>query len=194
MDSNYWEARYLDKTAFWDAKAITTPLKQYIDQLTDKTIRILIPGLGHGYELLYLYSQGFTNVTGLDLTNQGVLQTSELYEDFPLEKVEIGDFFAHVGEYDLILEQTFFCSLPVCKREAYVCKINDLLSDKGKLVGVLFDCEFNNEQPPFGGNKELYKSLFYPTLHIKTMQRAYNSIKPRADRELFIIIEKQQHG
>lgn len=192
MDKNYWESRYLSDTAFWDAKVITEPLKKYIDQLTNKDMRILIPGLGHGYELLYLHRQGFTNIVGLDLTNHGAKQTLENNSDFPIDKVQTGDFFKHEGEYDLILEQTFFCALKPELRPLYVQKISNLLSDKGKLVGVLFDCEFGNIDPPFGGNKDTYQKLFKDSLHIKTMQRAYNSIKPRAERELFIIIEKQQ--
>ena len=59
---NYWEERYQNNEIGWDVGAITTPLKDYIDQITDKSIRILIPGAGNGYEFDYLIKKGFFNV------------------------------------------------------------------------------------------------------------------------------------
>ena len=51
---NYWEERYQKGETGWDAGTITTPLKEYIDQLTDKNLTILIPGAGNGHEFDYL--------------------------------------------------------------------------------------------------------------------------------------------
>ncbi|MEC4114567.1 methyltransferase domain-containing protein [Myroides pelagicus] len=189
---SYWESRYLEQSDHWNAKGITTPIKDYIDQLSNKDLEILIPGLGHGHELLYLHEHGFSNINGLDLTDLAVQQTVEHFPQFPVEKVILSDFFSHEGQYDLILEQTFFCSLPLDLREKYVMKMRDLLKPQGKLVGVLFDCIFAGDEPPFGGSLSAYKDLFdQEGLSIQVMERAYNSIKPRENREVFIIIEKQ---
>lgn len=192
MNREYWENRYISKNAKWNAGTITTPLKDYIDQLEDKNLRILVLGIGHGHELLYLHRQGFVNSYGIDLTDIAVKETVLEHSDFPMNSVIIEDLFHHVGEYDVIIEQTFFCSLPRELRSTYVSKINQLLSEKGKLVGVLFDCEFDTTEPPFGGSKEEYDQLFRNKMKIKVLEKAYNSIKPRADREVFINIEKQQ--
>ena len=54
LNSNYWESRYQKKEIGWDAGKITTPLKEYIDQLTNRDLKILIPGAGNGYEFDYL--------------------------------------------------------------------------------------------------------------------------------------------
>jgi methyl halide transferase len=62
MDNNYWNTRYLEEQTGWDIGYPSTPLKEYIDQLTNKSIRILIPGCGNGYEGEYLHQNGFTNV------------------------------------------------------------------------------------------------------------------------------------
>jgi formamidopyrimidine-DNA glycosylase len=62
LDKQYWDDRYSTNTATWDISDISTPLKQYFDQLTDKTIKILIPGCGNAYEAEYLFQQGFANV------------------------------------------------------------------------------------------------------------------------------------
>ncbi|MDH5647012.1 MAG: TPMT family class I SAM-dependent methyltransferase, partial [Candidatus Heimdallarchaeota archaeon] len=58
-----WNKRYADKQTGWDIGSISTPLKQYFDQLTDTSLRLLIPGAGNSYEAEYLYSKGFQNVT-----------------------------------------------------------------------------------------------------------------------------------
>jgi len=68
LDKEYWTERYNQNNIPWDAGVITTPIKEYIDQLTNKDLKILIPGLGNGHELNYLYTNGFKNVYGLDIS------------------------------------------------------------------------------------------------------------------------------
>lgn len=191
LNKAYWEDRYRNQEATWNAKSITTPLQAYIDQLTNRELRILVPGLGHGHELLYLHRNGFTSSFGLDFTAIALEETTKEQADFPVDYVILDDFFAHEGSYDLILEQTFFCSLPIEKREAYVKKMHELLQPNGKLVGVLFDTFFQQDAPPYGGNRETYQVLFEPYFTIEVMERAFNSIKPRQNRELFIILKKK---
>ena len=50
----YWINRYKEERTGWDIGYPSTPLKEYIDQLQDKNLRILIPGAGNGYEAEYL--------------------------------------------------------------------------------------------------------------------------------------------
>jgi hypothetical protein len=69
--------------------------------------------------------------------------------------------------------------------------MNTLLHDNGKLVGLLFDFPLTEEGPPFGGSKNEYKALFEPYFSIKTLEKAYNSIKPRENKELFLIAIKK---
>jgi hypothetical protein len=57
LSKDYWNNRYEADEIGWDLKIISPPLKAYIDQLTDKNIRILIPGCGSGYEAEYLLKQ-----------------------------------------------------------------------------------------------------------------------------------------
>jgi thiopurine S-methyltransferase len=69
--------------------------------------------------------------------------------------------------------------------------MHQLLRRKGKLVGLLFNITFEDSGPPFGGSINEYKSILDPYFHIKTFENCYNSIKPRASKELFIIVEKK---
>ena len=70
INKAYWERIYESGHIGWDIGYISTPLKEYFDQLTDKNIKILVPGAGTGYEADYLYKNGFKNVFYLDYSNQ----------------------------------------------------------------------------------------------------------------------------
>ena len=71
----------------------------------------------------------------------------------------LGDFFGLEGKFDVVLEQTFFCAIDPELRSQYVDKMKDLLTDKGQLLGVLFNRSFIGG-PPFGGSTEEYEVLF----------------------------------
>ncbi len=185
MNKAYWEQRYADKNTGWDVGYATTPIKTYIDQLTHKELKILIPGAGNGHEAAYLHSQGFTNITVVDIAEQPIQNLLERVPDFPKSKVKVMDFFDLKGSFDLILEHTFFCALPTDFRANYVQKMFDLLEPNGKLVGLLFDIPLTENSPPFGGNETLYRQLFSSHFQIDILETAHNSIKPRKERELF---------
>jgi SAM-dependent methyltransferase len=191
LDEAFWNDRYINNETGWDLKAPSIPLKEYIDQLENKTIKILIPGCGNAYEAEYLLANGFTNVTLIDISEIVVNNIKNKFQNNPNIQVIHQDFFKLEGEFDLILEQTFFCALDPKLRNNYSEKINELLSDDGKLVGVLFNRDFENQSPPFGGSKTEYDTYFKDYFDYKTIEECYNSIPPRAGNELFINLKKR---
>ena len=42
LDKSFWEKRYQNNQTGWDVGYIATPLKDYMDQLSNKEIKILI--------------------------------------------------------------------------------------------------------------------------------------------------------
>lgn len=193
LNQHYWDLRYEQNQLGWDLGAVSPPLKAYFDQLEDRSLKILIPGGGNSYEAEYLMQQGFTNVTVVDISEVviGYLrQRFAIYLDSGLTLVH-QDFFEHQGQYDLIVEQTFFCALAPAIRADYVQRMEQLLSEKGKLMGVLFDRDFVGG-PPFGGHREEYRSLMSTTLKVLTMEPCYNSVSPRMGSEVFFIAQKKQ--
>ena len=190
LNKEYWENRYENNDAIWDIGHISTPLRDYIDQLENKEIKILIPGAGNAYELDYLNEKGFHNVFVIDYAQQPI--DAIIKRNKTLERHLIcDDFFNHTKTYDLIIEQTFFCALQPNLRTNYVSKMHDLLSEKGKIAGLLFNFPLTEVGPPFGGSYEEYVNLFSEKFTIKTLEPAYNSIKPRANKELFFTFEKK---
>jgi methyl halide transferase len=166
LSGEYWSKRFQNQDTPWDAGAPTPPLQDFIDGLTDKHLAILIPGCGHAYEAQYLLEKGFTNVTVLDIASEPLEVLRQKLEEKGLQnKINLvnEDFFAHTGQYDLILEQTFFCAL--------------------------FD-RFFEDGPPFGGSEDEYRIRFSPPFKIKTLEPCLNSHPKRAGTELFIEFRK----
>lgn len=191
-ESSYWSELYQSGRTGWDIGNISTPLKTCFDQLTDKSIRILIPGSGYAWEAQYLHQQGFTNVFVLDFAIEALDGFRKNNPGFPEKHLICEDFFRHKGKYDLIVEQTFFCALPRENRRKYMSKMHELLHPEGILTGLLFNHEFLTENPPFGGSEAEYLSLFEQNFHLLKFENAMNSIHPRSGRE-FVFVAKPKH-
>jgi SAM-dependent methyltransferase len=186
FDVLFWSSKYQEGQTGWDMGEVSPPIKAYIDQLTNKDLSILIPGAGNAYEAAYLFEQGFTDVTVLDLAKEPLDNFKKRVPDFPVSNLVQQDFFKHEGYYDLIIEQTFFCALDPSLRMNYIDKMKALLKTNGKLVGLLFDFRLSDEGPPFGGDADAYSLAFQKQFYLKTLTPCYNSIKPRDGKELFI--------
>jgi methyl halide transferase len=190
QEADYWTNRYQTENTGWDLGAPSTPLKTYIGQLDNQNLRILIPGAGNAYEAEYLFHQGFKNVFVMDIATLPLRNFKERNPTFPDNQLIETNFFEHIGQYDLILEQTFFCSFEPTQanRKLYGKTMAQLLKPKGKLVGLWFDIplvEGNQDKRPFGGTKEAYLTYLSPHFDVITFEKCYNSIKPRAGQELF---------
>ena len=188
LSENYWNNRYLNQQIGWDLGEVSPPIKAYINQLEQKDLKILIPGAGNAYEAIYLLEHGFTNVTVVDFAEKPLADLAQKLSDYNTKNCHLirNDFFNLKGEFDLIMEQTFFCAIHPSLRENYVEKTHQLLTSNGKIVGLLFNKQFGSHGPPFGGTADEYQLLFQDKFEIKKMENAYNSINPRLGSELFI--------
>lgn len=189
LDANYWNNQYLSNTVGWDLGEVSPPIKNYIDNLQNKGASILIPGCGNTYEAEYLLQQGFINITVIDIAPILVENLQKKFANNSNIKIILGDFFEHIGKYDIIIEQTFFCALPPTFRQQYVYKMHQLLNPNGLLVGLLFNRNFE-KSPPFGGSKQEYEKLFKDAFIFKQIEICNNSATPRKDTELFIQFQK----
>ncbi len=193
FDADYWQNRYDVGSDGWDLGAPSRPLAEYIDQLMNKELRILIPGCGRAWEGQYLHERGFKNVWLMDLTGGPFAEFLQRCPDFPKEHLITGDFFAHQGQYDIIIEQTFFCAIDPAMRDRYVEQAHALLVPGGLLVGVLFDDPAPGKDPgapPFGGSRAEYIERFGARFAHVSVEACHNSIPPRAGREVWIDARK----
>ena len=184
MNANYWSDRYQRKKTAWDLGEVSSPLVEIFKDI-EKNAKILIPGCGNAYEAEYLFNLGYKNVHIIDLAIEPLETFKKRNESFPLKQIILGDFFEHSGQYDFIIEQTFFCAIQPALRTNYVLKTHELLKPKGELLGVLFDRDFEGG-PPFGGRKEDYKTLFSEVFEEVKIQNSLHSIQPRLGAEVTI--------
>jgi SAM-dependent methyltransferase len=191
LDQTYWNTRWKKKETGWDIGIAAPAITEYMLQYTNKDAAILIPGCGNAHEAQFLIENGFKNITLIDIATEAVLRLKKRFEGRGQVRILCEDFFHHKGEYDLIIEQTFFCAIPPNKRKEYAQKTASLLKNKGKIIGLLFDKIFEEKGPPFGGCSCEYKPIFNPFFEIKKLETCYNSITPRKENELFIIMEKK---
>jgi len=193
LDATFWDDLWKSNTTGWDLKDASPALTAYFDTFSCKNKSILIPGCGNAYEVIYLLQQGFKNITIIDISATLVQSLLTKFEKNVGKELTIicGDFFKHTGQYDFIIEQTFFCALPKNRRSDYAQKMQNLLKKDGILAGLLFNIEFE-KNPPFGGNKEEYIALFEPLFTINKMEITTQSVQPRMGSELFFELIKKE--
>jgi methyl halide transferase len=185
LNEAFWDDKYKSHDTGWDIGKISNPLKNYIDQLTNKDLKILIPGGGNSYEAEYLFYKGFKNIFVVDISQTALNNIKKRIPKFPENQLIHNNFFDLEDTFDLILEQTFFCAINPDLRPEYVLKMHELLNKKGKLVGLLFNIPLNETHPPFGGCKDDYTTQFKPFFKIEILESCYNSIEKRSGNELF---------
>lgn len=190
LNANYWNDRYENGSIGWDIGYPSTPLKTYIDQLKDPNLKIVIPGGGNSYEAEYLYTKGFQNTFVVDVAQTAKDNFVNRCSNFPEAQFLVQDFFTIENQFDLILEQTFFCALDPTLRKAYSKKMYELLKPNGKLVGLFFDFPLQ-DGPPYGGTKEEYFGYLNTYFDVHVLDRSYNSIPPRKGKELFLIAQRR---
>lgn len=191
LEADYWDQQYKNGHIGWDIGYAAPAIVEYFHQVKDKSIQILIPGAGNAWEAEYLWNAGFENLFVLDFSKQAVDSFQKRFPEFPSSHIFNENFFHHDGQYDIIVEQTFFSSLSPLLRGQFAEKIFELLKPKGKLIGLLFNHPFNFDRPPYGGSMEEYLLLFEKHYNLKVFEEAYNSIKPRKGREIFMIAERK---
>lgn len=191
LDQNFWNQKWEENKTGWDIGKTSPPIEKYFQKIEDKNVEILIPGCGNAYEAEFLQKNGFKNITVLDIAPKATEILREKFKNIPEIKVLCKDFFQHQGKYDFIVEQTFFCAIPVSERERYAEKTAELLKKEGRIVGVLFNNFFEFDGPPFGGNTEEYREIFSKYFEIEKLEICNNSIKPRLGNEVFINFKRK---
>lgn len=188
LDQSYWETKYRNHQTGWDIGGVSPQIQIYFKALMEKNQRILIPGCGNGYEAIRLGQSGFKDITVIDLAEAPLSHIKN--QKLGIKTIQ-GNFFQLEDQFDLIIEQTFFCALDPTFRQQYVNKMAELLKPKGKVAGLLFNTEFDRMGPPFGGNIAEYQNLFEGKFDIITLRPALLSIKPRLGNEVFFEFQKK---
>lgn len=191
QQEDFWDNKWSNNQTGWDIGYASPAIVDYFEKYDQKDAKILIPGCGNAHEALALLALGYRNITLLDIATTAVEHLKNKFQNTENISIIKGDFFQHQEQYDIIIEQTFFCAIPTNWRENYVTQAYNLLRGNGKIVGLLFNTEFEKQGPPFGGNTSEYMELFQNKFDVNIMETCYNSIAPRSGKELFVNLTKK---
>ena len=193
LDNSFWNIRYQNNQTGWDLGEISNPIKKWFDNQENKKINTLIPGAGKGHEVKYGFENGFRNIFYMDFSSRAADLFKEICPGFPKDQILIGDFFSLKKPlfFDVIIEQTFFCAIDPVLRPNYVEKTNEILKENGKIIGLLFNREFDTSGPPFGGTEKEYRGLFNSKFNFKKFENSLLSSLPRKEYEFWIELIKK---
>jgi SAM-dependent methyltransferase len=192
-DSSFWNAQYekTNPSPGWDLGTYHPSLPHLLSQLKLSKSRILILGCGKGHDGAFLARQGHL-VTLVDFSEEALKQGQKLYQDIPGLEWVCGDILdpklpVKNGVYDIILEHTCFCAIPIHHRQDLVRLWLQKLKPGGHLMGLFFSF-WQTHQPPYGSTEwEIRKRL---THHFKPLywQRLHTPLTPdsRKGSEFFV--------
>jgi SAM-dependent methyltransferase len=152
MDSSqpdFWDTRYRDHLTPWDAGGVPADLRSFAQTLPAKS-RVLIPGCGSGYEVIFLAKIGL-DVLAIDFSVQAI-EAAKQQVGLLADRVQLADFFAFdpgSNPFDVIYERAFLCALPRKLWSRYAEHMTELLPPQKRLVGFFFYGD-NPRGPPFG--------------------------------------------
>ena len=190
MNEEYWTKRYNEGQTGWDI-GYASPQLIAAAEKHPKDTRILIPGAGNAYEAEALWKLGYKNTHVVDISKAPLDNLAQRVPDMPASQLIHSNFFELKGEFDVILEQTFYCALPPAMRDDYVRQMASLLPSGGMLTGLLFDFPLTEQGPPFGGDREEYKMRFSSLFEIIILETAPLSIEPRQGKEFYFELVKK---
>lgn len=126
LNSPYQENRSQKGTSGLNLGKVYRPIIEYIDQINNKDLKVLIPGAGNSYEADHLFRKGFKNVYVEDPESSPLKKLKVRILEFADKLLFYTNFFKIEIKFDLIIEQKIFCAIAPIKRS--VCN---------KIIGVI---------------------------------------------------------
>lgn len=154
-----WQQHYETGNTPWNRGGPSPALVQWLEK-NRLAGRILVPGCGHGNDLVPLADSGAEEVVGLDIAPGGVAAAQERTAGLANVRVVLGDLFVWCrgegrGQFDWVFEHTCFCAIPRELRDDYVSAVATALKTGGHLLAVFYlkpwdEGEDQDQGPPFG--------------------------------------------
>ena len=193
----YWEQFYKDNNIGWDLGGITPIFNNWIKKI-DKKKTICVLGAGNGWDALNFADIGH-DVVAVDFAPTAikniVKKTKKKSINIKALQLDIFDLPSYYQNYfDIVIEYTCFCAIDPDDRENYIKMVNNILKHGGKFVGILFPLIENlqNEGPPFYVDLKKTLLMFDNYLTRLICEKPSLSIKPRKNREAFVVYRKNE--
>lgn len=148
--ADFWDVRYREQFAPWDAGGVPNSLKRWVGALKDTPGDVLVPGCGSAWEVGFMADQDWP-VVAIDFSPAAVAAARKVLGAHA-DRVREADFFGEAlqpGGFDLIYERAFLCALPRRLWADWAARCHALLRPGGRLVGFFYSDD-SERGPPFG--------------------------------------------
>lgn len=187
-----WEARYHAGQTGWDRGRASPALSRWLESGAVPEGRVLVPGCGHGHEVLALAGSGHA-VTAVDIAGQPVMQLMGALTDAGLHaRVIQADLldWTPAEPFDAIYEQTCLCALDPSSWQDYAERLAGWLLPGGKLL-ALFMQTGRDGGPPFHCPIERMRELFPDSLWIWPERAETEVAHPNGLHELAYVLVRR---
>ena len=189
-----WQGHYDSNDMGWDLGEVAPPFVKLWQEEKLPVGKVLVPGCGRGYEVVFLAENGF-EVTAIDFSEGAITHLENALKERNLKgRVLHQDFFSmddsHDGVYDLVLEQTFFCAIAPRQRQDYVLNVARILKPGGMLVGLFYHTD-KEGGPPYNTIRQDIESNFSKNFEIQQLDKTSLSVEQRKDKEWLGILKKK---
>ena len=158
---DFWQNQYDAGTMGWDRGTVHPPLFDWIECGELTPCQIVVPGCGHGHEVVHLCMQGF-DVTAIDYAPAAIDFLADRLDAEGLQATLLNrDLFAwrESQKFDVVYEQTCLCAIKPDLRTRYADRVYDWLRPGGKLLLLMVRTDIE-PGPPFDCDPDEMKQLF----------------------------------
>ena len=192
-DADFWQHQYDEGNVDWDRGAPSPPIVRLLAEspLPDGS-KVLVPGCGLGHEVIFVADLGYS-VTAVDFAESAVAGVKARAGDLPVTVLH-RDIFGladdHDRRFDVVLEHTCFCAIPVEMRPHYADVMHAVLKPGGRIVGLFFETD-EEEGPPFRTTQADIEAHFSSRFDITRMERPADSFEGREGNEWLVEMTKR---
>lgn len=199
INEEFWENAYKTKNIGWDLGGPTPIFNNWIKSIHG-CYKICVLGAGNGWDAINFAKYGHT-VTAVDFSKSAVRNMKDLSKinnvDLDIIKSNIFELDKKFTNYfDFIIEYTCYCAILPKQRYDYIELSNSLLKSNGKIIAILFPLDKSKDEsgPPYGVDLKKTIKMFSKYFKVELNKFSALSIKPRINREKFIILKRNENN
>lgn len=193
-EAGFWQGLYEAGQTGWDLGSATPVFRRLAAEQRFEPGAMIVLGAGRGYDARLFARHGF-DVTAVDFAPAAVSELQARNDDEAPVTVVKADIFALdpalFGQFDYVLEYTFYCAIAPQRRPDYADVVQKLLRPEGRFIGLLFPLGETKAGPPFGVNTDAFvASLRQRGFRLLHREIPPDSVRPRLGREELLILQK----
>jgi len=169
MNEYEWEARYQSRDTPWEKGEPAPGLVDFLAAHRELPRgSVAVPGCGTGHDVRAWARAGF-EAWGIDLAPSAIRQSERRTAEAGLTaRFTLGDFLADPPPqaFDWLFEHTFFCAIPLDRRDDYLKAVLRCLKPNGLFLGVHYMLN-PGDGPPFGVTQQELWERFSPHFELK---------------------------